>query len=167
MTRHFGQGSCSPFGRLHPRSDVGMRLGHPVRTRSRRQTICDRFFFGGTPATATCLFWRKNRGRGSSRGGLGRRRNTLCRRDLPLPVGQQECPLPHRTSHHFDPTERSRHCQLFWHCPRGYSRPRQSVSPGTSSVKWQQVDLSPLYGLCQEGTSQSHAVADRQLLPHP
>ena len=42
-----------------------------------------------------------------------------------------------------------------------------NVSPGTSSAKWQQVDLSPLCSPCQARTSQSHAVAERQLLPHP
>lgn len=35
-----------------------------------------------------------------------------------------------------------------------------NVSPGTSSAKWQQVDLSPLCSLGQARTSQSHAVAE-------
>ena len=80
-------------------------------------------------------------------GGWGRG-NTLCGCDLPLPVGEQELPLPHRSSVDHHATRRPVPGVVFWHRHRKHCSPCWPVPPRLARAQWPKTHLSSLPHLC-------------------
>ena len=94
-------------------------------------------FFGGT-----------NRCGGPACCGWGGRGNTLRGCDLPLPVGEQELPLPHWSSANHHAAHRSVPGVVFWYHHSGHSSPCWFVPPCLTRAQWPKTHLSSLPHLC-------------------
>ena len=80
---------------------------------------------------------------------------------LPLPLGEQELPLPYRSCADHHAALRPVPGVVFWPRHRGYSSPRRLVPPCLAHAQWSKTHLSSLPHLCPEGADQTHVG------PHP
>ena len=80
---------------------------------------------------------------------------------LPLPLGEQELPLPYRSSADHHAALRPVPGVVFWPRHRGHSSPRRLVPPCLAHAQWSKTHLSSLPHLCPEGADQTHVG------PHP
>ena len=102
------------------------------------------------------LFWGANRRRGPACRGWGGRGNTLRGCHFPLPVGQQEMPLPHRSSADHHAARRPVLGVVFWYRSRGHSSTRWFVPPCLTCAQWPKTHLSSLRQLHPGGAGQTH-----------
>ena len=116
------------------------------------------------PGTPRGLLWWSNRRRGPACCGWGGR-DTLCGCHLPLPVGEQKLPLPHRSSTNRHATRGPVPGVVFWYCHRRHSSTRWFVSPCFARAQWPKTSFL-LCRTCVREEQAKPMLSRNQYCPH-